>query len=283
MKFYRSKFFIICVAAAIVLVLVPSALSLFGYTDLVRGALKTAATPFEWCGTKVANAVSGFVEVFTEYDELKAENQRLRERIEELESAGHDSDVIREENAWLKTYLQLKQKHSELTMTDAMIVSRESGNYATVLTLNRGSSNGVKVKMPVITADGVFGYVSEVGFDWCKVVSLVETASAVSAYTERGNVVGAVEGDTLLRTEGTCRMIHIAADADIKVGDKVYTAAEGKIYPNGLLIGSIVSIEADEYSKELVAKIQPAVNFSDISSTTQVMILTGYASGGESK
>ena len=283
MKFYKSKFFLICIAVAIVLVLVPSALSLFGYTDLVRGALKTVASPFEWCGSKVANAVSGFVEVFTEYDELKAENQRLKEKLEELEGETHDNNVIREENEWLKTYLKIKQKHSDLTMTDAMIVSRESGNYATVLTLNRGSANGIKVKMPVITSDGVFGYVSEVGFDWCKVVSLVETASAVSAYTERGSVVGAVEGDTLLRTEGTCRMIHIAADADIKVGDKVYTAAEGKIYPNGLLIGTVTSIEADEYSKELVAKIQPAVNFSDINSTTQVMILTGYVSGGDSK
>ena len=276
MKFYKSKFFIICVVAALVLVLVPSLLSAFGRTDILRSSLKTVARPFEWCGTKVADAVSGFVSVFTEYDELEKENERLKERIEELENEKYDASVAKEENDWLKTYLKMKQKHPNITMTDAMIVARESGNYATVLTLNRGTAHGVKTNMPVITADGLFGRVSEVGYDWCRVVSLVETDSAVGAYTDRGGALGVVEGDTLLRADGLCRMIHIPANADIKPGDKVYTAAEGKIYPDGLLIGTVTSVEADEFSKEFLATIEPAVNFSDINSVSKVMILTGY-------
>ena len=52
MRFYRSKFFIICISVAIMLVLIPSALSVFGYTDVLRSAVKTVAHPFEWCGAK---------------------------------------------------------------------------------------------------------------------------------------------------------------------------------------------------------------------------------------
>ena len=74
MKFFKSKFFIISVITALILVLVPSMLSVFGYSGIVRNVIKTAATPFEWCGRKVADAVNGFVSVFTEYDELRAEN-----------------------------------------------------------------------------------------------------------------------------------------------------------------------------------------------------------------
>lgn len=283
MKFYKSRFFIICVVVALVLALIPSLLAAFGRTDLLRSGIKTVAKPFEWCGTKVADAVSGFVAVFTEYDELKAENERLKEKINELENEKYDSSVVKEENDWLKSYLKMKQKQPNIVMTDAMIVAREAGNYATVLTLNRGTAHGVKANMPVITADGLFGHVSEAGYDWCKVVSLIETDSAVGAYTDRGGALGVVEGDTLLRADGFCRMIHISADADIKAGDKVYTAAEGKIYPNGLLIGTVTSIEADEFSKELVAIVEPAVNFSDINSVSKVMILTGYVSGGDNK
>lgn len=278
MKFYRSKFFIICVCIAVALVLIPSALSAFGYTDVLRSAVKTVAHPFEWCGAKVANAVSGFVEVFTEYDELRAENDELRAELEELKNNAHDKSVIEAENAWLKDYLDIKTRHPSMVLSDAMIISRESGNYATVLTLNRGTAHGIKRNMPIITEDGVFGYVSEVGLDWCKAVSLVETASSLGAYTDRGGAVGVVEGDATLRESGICKMTYIDSAADIKIGDLVYTGGGGKIYPEGLLIGKVTSIEADEYTRTLVAYIEPAVDFSDINETSKVMIMTGYGS-----
>ena len=101
MRFYRSKFFIICVCVAVLLVLIPSALSVFGYTDVLRSAIKTVAHPFEWCGAKVADAVSGFVSVFTEYDELQKENEELRAELEALRESEHDKSVVEAENAWL--------------------------------------------------------------------------------------------------------------------------------------------------------------------------------------
>jgi rod shape-determining protein MreC len=189
--------------------------------------------------------------------------------------------VITEENDWLKSYLKIKTDHPALLMTDATIISRQSGNYSTVLTLNRGKVHGIKRNMPVITADGVFGYVSEVSLDSCKVVSLVETASSLGAYTDRANVVGVVEGDSILRESGICKMTYIDASADIKVGDKVYTGGNGKIYPAGLLIGTVTSIEADEYTRTLKAYVEPAIDFSDISSTNRVMIITGYTTEGK--
>ena len=278
MRFYRSKFFIISLCIALLLVLIPSTLSVLGYTDLLRSALKTVAHPFEWVGTKTANAVSGFVSVFADYDELKAENEALRAELEALKQNEHSSEVIEAENTWLKEYLDVKTKHPEMTISDAVIISRQSGNYSTVLTLNRGSVHGIKKNMPIITEDGLFGYIKEVGLDWCKAVSIVESASSVSAYSDRGGAVGVVEGDTLLREDGVCKMTYIDPSADIKPGDMVYTGGGGKIYPAGLLIGTVTKLEADEYTRTLVAYIEPAVDFSDISSTSRVMILTGYGS-----
>lgn len=278
MRFYRSKFFIISLCAAILLVLVPSALSVFGYTDLVRSALKTVAHPFEWVGTKSAEAFSGFVSVFTDYNDLKAENEALRAELEAIKNSEHKNDVLEAENSWLKEYLDIKTKHPSMALTDAMIISRQSGNHATVLTLNRGSVHGIKRNMPIITEDGVFGYVKEVGLDWCKAVSIVESASSVSAYADRGGAVGVVEGDTLLRENGLCRMTYIDPASDIKPGDLVYTGGNGNIYPSGLLIGKVTKLEADEYTRTLIAYIEPAVNFSAISSTSRVMIMTGYGS-----
>ena len=151
MKFVRSKFFIICAIVAAVLVLVPAILTAFGQVDIVRSGLKTIAKPFEWCGSKLAGAVDGFVSVFSDYDELEKENQELREAVESLENEIADNEVLRKENSWLREFLDLRNKNPEFVLTDADIISHEAGNYATVLTVNKGTVHGVKKNMPVIT------------------------------------------------------------------------------------------------------------------------------------
>lgn len=282
MNFYKSKFFIACVCIVLVLVIVPSSLSLLGYTDILRSTVKTLSIPFEWCGNLFGNALSGFVSTFTGYDELVAENEALRAQLEAASKAEYQNALIQSENDWLKKYLDVKQDFPNLLLCDATIISREAGNYSTVLTLNRGSIHGIKKNMPVITELGVLGYVSETGPSWCRVVSIVETASSVGAYTDRNHTLGVVVGDTLLREDAFCKMTYIDATADIKVGDKVYTSG-GSIYPSDLLIGEVSAIVADEYTRTLVAHVKPAVNFETIMRTTRLMIITGYDMGGEAK
>ena len=98
MKFFKSRFFIICVVVALGIALITSMMSIFGFSGFFRSALKTLATPFEWCGTTVANAVNGFVEVFAEYDELKAKNESLKAENEELKNNASNSAILKEEN-----------------------------------------------------------------------------------------------------------------------------------------------------------------------------------------
>ena len=158
---------------------------------------------------------------------------------------------------------------------DADIISYEAGNYSTVLTLNKGAVHGIKNNMPVITSKGLLGHVTETGLDWCKVVSIIETSSTVGVYTDRTGVIGTVEGDIDLRSQGKCLMSY-AADADIKVGDRVYTSGTGSVYPGGLYIGRIVSIEADEATRKLIAVVDPAIDFSSLEKLGSVMIICGY-------
>lgn len=275
MKFVKSKFFITCLTVAVVLVLIPAILTAFGQTDIVRSGLKTVAKPFEWCGSKLASAVDGFVSVFSDYNTLLEENEELRAQIESMENEKADNEVLRAENSWLKDFLDIKNKNPGFELTDADIISYEAGNYSTVLTLNRGTVHGIKKNMPVISADGVVGYISEIGLDWCKVTSIIESTSKVGVYTDRSGVIGTAEGDPQLRTEGKCVMSY-EAEADIKVGDRVYTSGTGSIYPDGLLIGKIVSVEADEATRKLVAVVETAVDFTSIEKLTDVMIIRGY-------
>ena len=209
MKFFKSRFFIFCLIAAILLTLIPTLIAAFGGVDLLRAALGTVSKPFTMCASGIANAFNGFVEVFSQYDELKAENEELKNKLEEYENKQYNEELLKEQNEWLKDYINLHNEHPDFIFTDARVISREANNYSTVLTFNKGSLHGIKRNMPVMTEKGLLGHVSEVGLDWCRVVTIIETSSSIGVYTERAGVLGMVEGNAELRREGLCKMTYI--------------------------------------------------------------------------
>ena len=76
-------------------------------------------------------------------------------------------------------------------------------------------------------------------------------------------------------------MTYIASNADIKVGDRIFTSGNGGIYPSGLLVGEIVEISADETTRTLSAIIKPSVDFDNIEDIKNIMIVTGYVEPSE--
>ena len=271
MRFYKSKPFIIMLTVAIVLVTVPAVLSLMGITAPLRNAAATVAAPFQWCADKISGAARGFVAYFTEFDDLQRENEQLRAELGELRDQIHRAEMAEEENAFLRQYLDLPGTESNLSLLDAQIIARASGNATRVYTLNRGSLHGVETGMPVITADGVVGSVSEVGINWCRVTSILEINASAGAYDERSGAVGLSEGTYELREEGLCRLAYLAEGADVAIGDRILTSGFGSVYPQGLVIGTVCEIRSDDYTRQQIAILTPAVDFDRLS---RVMIVT---------
>lgn len=271
MRFYRSKPFILMLTIAIVLVIVPLILSILGITAPLKNAVATVATPFQWCAERLSAAARGFVAYFTEFDDLKEENEQLRAELAEMRDRLHRAEVAEEENAFLRDYLTLPDWESELSVLDAQIIARASGNAEQIYTLNRGSIHGVAVGMPVITADGVVGSVSEVGINWCRVTSILEINASAGAFDERSGALGLAEGTYELRELGLCRLAYLEEGADVAIGDRIVTSGYGSVYPQGLVIGTVTEIRTDDYARQKIAIIEPAVNFSRLS---RVMIVT---------
>ena len=280
MKFLKSRFFVISVIILVGIVAVTAILGALGFSAPLRSAVKTASTPFVWVGERVGTAFDGFLSAFTRYEDLQRENEELRAALDAMEDESRENEVLKEENAWLKGYLKMAEKHPEFALTDARVIAREAGSAVTVLTLDRGRVHGIKNKMSVITEDGLLGYVKETGLDWCKVVTVVETASSVGVYTDRTGVEGVAEGNASLTGSGVCRMTYIESTADIRLGDRVYTkGGEGSLYPAGLLLGTVVALEADEHARTLTATVRPAVDLTE-TSFVRVMIISGYRTEG---
>ena len=273
MEFFKNKFFIITLVVALLLSIVPTVLCAMGQGSYVRKALQTAAQPFSWAFTKIGEGLSGFSVYFQKLSYLQKENEELRAQLDDYRDRIYNAKMLEEENKWLSDYLGLKKEHSDFLFEEASVIGRESGNYSTVYTLSKGTMHDIKVNMPVITEDGVVGYVTEVGPTRCRAVSIIETASAVGAYIERSGELGLIEGSYELRFEGKCRMIRLPADADVHEGDRVLTSGLGSIYPRGLFVGEVVSVDADPYSRTLTAVVQPKVDYSSL---VKVMIIKDY-------
>lgn len=277
MKFFKSKVFVICLCAAIILTIIPLLITAFGGVDLLRSTMGTVAKPFTFVGTKVAEAFNGFVNVFSDYDELKAENEALKEQIKEYENNSYEESIIKSQNEWLKDYVKFHESNPKFKITDAKIISRESGNYQTVLTLNKGIIHGIKVKMPIITAEGLLGYVSEVALDWCKVTTVIEAKNAIGVYSSRQGAQGVLTGDIELREAGLCKITYLNTPSDLKLGDKIFTIGGSEsIYPADLYIGEISDIAIDASTGNIVATVTPKVDFTNLQSLSNVMIICGY-------
>lgn len=270
MKF-RSRFLTFCIIAAILLTLIPTLIAAFGGVDLLRAALGTVSKPFTMCASGIANAFNGFVDVFTRYDELEAENKALRDKLAEYENKQYNEELLKEQNDWLKNYINVHEKHPNFIFTDARVIAREANNYSTLLTFNKGSLNGVKSGMPVLTDNGLLGHVTEVGLDWCRVVTVIDTSSSIGVYAERTGALGVVEGNAELRRNGLCKMTYIS-NTDLQIGDRIYTG-NSSLYPTDLLIGSVSDITTDSATGEMVAIITPAVDFTALDSLSGALIL----------
>lgn len=273
MKLFQNKFFLICLCVAIVLSIVPSVLSVMGYRSLAKNIVSCVTFPVRWCVSAIADGFSGWGRYFQSLDALQAENDALRQEKESLEARLEDAVLLEDENERLRAYLGMKNQHPSFTMEAGMIISYSSGNYRTVFTLNRGSLHGIEVDMPVITEQGIVGKVTEVGWNWCMVSTLIEQESSIGAYVERSGVVGIVSGDYRLKNEGVCQISYMDVNADIQVGDHILSSGNASVYPEGLEIGTVISVEINEYSRNMVATIQPSV---DLTSLKWVMVITGY-------
>ena len=276
MRIFQNKFFLICLCIALVLTIVPSVFSLMGYRSLAKNIVGTVTMPVRWVATVIGDSFSGFGKYFGSIKALNDQNQALIEENAALKEQLADAELLERENERLRDYLDMKNQYPSFSMEEGMVISHSSGNYITNFTLNRGTLHGIAVNMPVVTKDGIVGYVVEVGLNWCMVSTLIETATSVGAYIPRSEVVGIVSGDYSMRQEGTCKISYIDADADIQIGDVVYSSGTGSVYPADLKIGTITSIEVDEYNRTLVATVSPAVDFSELK---WVMVITGYQKG----
>ena len=274
----KQKFFIACLGLALAVALFTGVFAVMGWGSLLSDVGSAVIYPFQWVGSKIGGGVSGFFSYFADIRDLRDEVESLKNENQELKNQLVDAEIMADENAWLYHYLTMKEERGDWSLCAASVIasataSGEGGDYATELTLNRGSASGIAAGMPVVTGSGLVGVVVEVGLNHCRVMTLLDTSVSVGAVTTRATENGLCEGDYARLHEGHATLKNLPEEADVEVGDIVVTSGRGSVYPYGIPIGRVTEVTANAFVRTTEAAVQP---FSDFSDLTQVMIITKY-------
>ena len=285
--FFKSrKFKMAAIITAIVLVISIIARVAGGVISPQSNLLSILVAPFQRMATSVSNSVQDFFGKMGDNEALILENSQLKEQINSLNGKVADYDEMKTQNEFYKDYLGIKDNSPDFQFCDAVLISRDTTDAFGGFTIDKGSLQGVELYDPVITDEGLIGYVTSVGLTSSKITTLLDPSLNCSAVDSRTGDAGVVTGDLSSAEKGLCRLNNLQRSAAVAVGDYIVTAGGG-VFPKGLLIGKINNISQDDYTAALYAEIEPFVNTADI---RQVMVITDFTgrtiiemSGGENE
>ena len=270
MKRFFTKTGIWLLAGAAVIAVVLCIISALGSgTSLLHNALGVIASPFRSAGSAVVEWVGGIGDHFASIEELQAENEALRQ-----ENAQLRQEPAAEENQRLRELLDLRAQRSDLVFEAARITQRDVSNWSSTLVLNRGSRHGVAENDCAVDCYGnLVGVVTEVGLNWCRLTTILDTGSQLGAMVFRTEETAIAAGDLSLMTEGRLKLSYLPDSSTLIKGDLVVTSGLGGYYPSGLPIGSVEEVRTDDGGLARYAVLTPRC---DPDALTDLYIITDF-------
>jgi rod shape-determining protein MreC len=228
---------------------------------MIRVWAQALVSPFQSAASGVGGAGSGFFQWFGNLRNAAAENQQLKQRVEQMEGELSQLRANRDENERLRALLDFKEK-SQYQMVTARVISRDPSVWFDTVTINRGSSSGLELNMPVVTPSGIVGRVITLS-PWTAQVMLITderaAAGAVVGQLGQSNALGSVKG---LGQNGLLEMRYVSGLEVVNPGDYVLTTGQDSIYPPGLNVGEVVEVKPGTATVPLTIYVKPGARLN---------------------
>ena len=247
-----------------------------GTASFFSQVISIITLPAQRFSSSVSNDVSGFFDRFLNASETYRQNELMQEELNELRKKLVDYDKIKHENEQLRKISGIQQMLPDPTFESASVIARDPSDSFHSFTIDKGTLNGISYLDPVITNEGLVGYVAEVGLTSAKVVTILDININIGAYSSATRDVGIVTGTVDLAMRGLCRMEYIPRDSEIGPGNIILTSG-GEIYPKDIIIGTVEEVKTSASGVSVVAVVRPA---AQIQTVKDVIIITSFAGQG---
>lgn len=202
---------------------------------LIRYWATEIVTPGEKSASWTFSGIGGFWSGYIDLHHTYAENKRLKQELGTLQLRNQELESQAGEARRLSALLNFRDAHHEVPMVAAQVIGGSADPSSHTLFINRGERNGIRRNQAVITPNGIVG----------KIVEVSPTASQVLLINDRDSGVGALFADT--RTQGIIKgtgdpepvMAYVVNDEKVHAGETIVTSGEDRIFPKGLLIGTV--------------------------------------------
>ena len=195
---------------------------LSSFSDRVSGPFRAIANvtviPLQQGINYIGSWLGDMTDNFDTMEELRAENEQLREQVDSLTTENNYLQGERSELEQLQELYQLDQNYADYEKTAANVIGKDAGNWFSTFTIDKGSNDGIAVDMNVMAQTGLVGIVTEVGPTWATVRSIIDDSSNVSGMVLSTSDRCIVSGDLSLMSDGQMRFEQMENNENVVNG-----------------------------------------------------------------
>lgn len=194
--------------------------------------------------------------------ELEAQVSQLQAQVIELQQRVNETEI-------LAALVDFSRSNPESTYKAASVIGRDPSPFLHYIIINRGSNDGIRRGMPVVTNQGLVGRIDAVIADAARVQLITDPASSINVYLQNADTNAVLYGSLT----GDVELDLISQNAAVEAGDLILTSGLGGGYPADLIIGQVVTVQSLEFELFQQATVQPAVDFSRLEI---VLVITNF-------
>lgn len=271
-KHFTGRVKLILILAVVLAAVTAATAAQFG-TAWGGKVVQTVLTPFRNGVSALTRQVERYYNYIFNYELLASEKAYLEQKVTQMEDEVRTADSLQRENERYRELLGLKEEHEDYQLCAAYIVSWDSSSWKSTFTIGKGSNSGLDAGMVVITEYGqVVGLITEVGSNWSKVTTVLDTSLEISASVASTGHTGVVQGSYTTGNAGKLRMNFLPSKAVLRNNDQVVTTGS-TVYPKNLIVGYVEDAGFDETGVAKYAILRPAADFDSLE---QVFVITDY-------
>ncbi len=256
--------YILFLLSFLCMVLIVLSFIMPGFARPVKNGVSYVLVPVSKGMNEVGAWFSDRKDDLSELRDVMAENDELKAQIADLQNKNALSVEERSELEQLRELFELSEQYSSYDTVAARIISKDSSNWFSTFTIDKGSKDGIEMDMNVIGDGGLVGIVSEVGENYSIVRSIIDDESNVSAQFASTSDKCIVKGSLQLINEGVLKVFNINKDAEVSEGDMIVTSNISSKFLPGILIGYVKDIENDSNNLTKSAYLTPVVDFAHL-------------------
>jgi rod shape-determining protein MreC len=236
---------------------------------LWRAWVATIVTPPERLVNRISQGTGGLWSNYIYLRHLKQQNEGLRDENNRLRLEQSSLAEDAREGQELRRMLDFKGQYLEKTLP-AQVIGTSGTDQARIIYIDKGSSDGLKLYMPVITPDGIVGKLKNVFANTSQVLLISDQTSGTGVILQSTRIRGVMKGNA----SGQPQIVSVSPDERIKAGELVMTSGGDQIYPPGMPVGEVDRVVADHESSFLNIVVNPAAHLSRLQA---VLVVTSIA------